>query len=184
MNSIGKLITVMLFLIIAGCNTMDQDDTSINQLDPQFENRSNNEESDDRLGFVRHSKDGYDNQFDNERIITMDRTKMADTITRVILQNDGFEEVATLITDKDVLIAYEQNEDIQAPIAADIAKKTATSVMPGYFDVYVSNNKSLMEEIHSLHNSTTKNKNYNNTIEEIISEMQKSPQGVENNQKE
>lgn len=179
MDSIVKLITIMLLLVIVGCNTVDQNDVSIDQLDPQFNNRANDVDNDDRLGFVRHSKEGYDNQFDNERIITMDRTKMADMITRVILQNDGFEEVATLVTDKEVLIAYKQNESIQVPIAADIAKKIATSVMPGYFDVYVSNNQSLMEDIHSLHNSTTQNKNYNNTIDKIIKEMKNSPQGKE-----
>ncbi|GGB36538.1 hypothetical protein GCM10011409_12450 [Lentibacillus populi] len=106
---------------------------------------------------------------------------MADMITRLILRNEGFDEVATLVTDEEVLIAYQKNDNLDDRTAADIASKTAKSTMPGFFDVYVSDNGTLMNDIQSLHNSSATNKNYDNTIEQIINEMNKSPQGRDDN---
>jgi len=104
--------------------------------------------------------------------------EMADMITRIILQYEGFDEVATLVTDEEVLIVYDRNDEMEDENAADIARKTAVSLMPGFFDIYVSDNEALINDIQSLHNSTTNNQNYDNTIDNIISEMKKSPQGT------
>ena len=58
------------------------------------------------------------------------------------------------------------------------------SIMPRYFEIIVSDNDVIMHDIQSLHNSTTKNKNYDNYKDEIINEMKKSPQGLDENVEE
>ncbi|PAV28734.1 hypothetical protein CIL05_15760 [Virgibacillus profundi] len=176
--------TLIAIVTISGCgntdNAMDERNENIDELDPAREMESPaDEELNNKLGYVRYSKDQLDNDAENNHQVTIDRTQMANMITRIILRNDGFEEVATLVTDEEVLIAFEKNEDIEESDAADIAKKTAVSVMPSFFDVYVSDNDVLIRDIHSLHNSTTTNKNYDNTIDSIIKEMKKSSQGHE-----
>lgn len=105
-------------------------------------------------------------------------------ITRIALRGEGLEQVATLVTDEEVLIAYEKSDDVDEKEAANIARKTAQSVIPQYYEIYVSDNESLINDIQSLHNSSTTDGSYENTIDQIIKEMEKSPQGKEDNLKE
>lgn len=174
------IVFIVLFAL-AGCggtNNAGDDPNEAEPLNPTREQQPPvNEELDEKIGYVRYTKDQVDNDRERNRNITLDRNEMANTITRVILRNDDFEEVATLVTDKEVLIAYEKDQDIDENNAADIAKKTAMSIMPGFFEVYVSDNEVLIEDIESLSNSTTENRNYDNTIDRIIEEMDKSSQG-------
>ncbi|MGY0693255.1 YhcN/YlaJ family sporulation lipoprotein [Virgibacillus sp. FSP13] len=171
--------------VITGCNGTDdaasEQQQIVNELDPAKEQAPTNEEMDNKLGYVRYNKDQLNNDTEQNHSVRLDRTQMANTITRLILRNDGFDEVATLVTDEEVLIAYQKEDELDEQTAADIASKTAKSTMPGFFDVYVSDNTTLMNDIQSLHNSSTRNKNYDNTIDKIIDEMKKSPQGSRDN---
>lgn len=141
--------------------------------DPEY----NDPRETSRLGFVNYTKDEFDQDPDRNRVVTMDRNEMADIIAKMVLRHETFDEVATLVTDEEVLIAYDKNDVLEKEEAADVAKKSAESVMPRYFDIYVSDNDVLIRDIESLHNSTTTDPDYENTIERIISEMKKSPQG-------
>lgn len=174
------ILPALLALVVSGCgnpNDSSQKDEIVNELDParHEEYTGEDQELNKKLGFVKYTKD----QVKNEPIenITIDREKLADMITKNILQNEAFDKAATLVTDEDVLIAYKKNDTLEEEKAAEIARKSAISVMPGYFDIYVSDNDVIMNDIQSLHNSSTHNKNYDNYKDEIINEMQKSPQG-------
>lgn len=170
---------------ISGCSNTDnaanEKDKIVNQLDPTREQAPGNQELNDKLGYVRYTKDQLNNEQEQNHIVTIDRIKMADMITRVILRNEVFEEVATLVTDQEVLIAYRVSKDENQNNTANIARETAKSVMPRYFDIYVSDNEVLINDLHSLHNSSTQNKNYQNTIDQIIKEMKKPSQELEKN---
>src|SRR5699024_2318642 len=130
-----------------------------NELQPGKQHAPTDTEMDHKLGYVRYQQNQVNDDQENLRSARIDRPKMADMITRMILRNDHFAEVATLVTDQEVLIAYQLNDDADSQTAADIARKTAQSTMPGFFDIYVSDNSNLMNDIQSLHNSST-NKNY------------------------
>ncbi|MBP2076481.1 YhcN/YlaJ family sporulation lipoprotein [Oceanobacillus polygoni] len=178
-----KAILVMMLTIttiLVGCTTFDNSTSEreqiLDELDPT---RNTPEPTDDelssKLGYVRYTKDQLDNEMENgEQQLTIDRNEMADMITKIILRNDGFEEVATLVTDKEVLIAYQRNEELSAEEAADVSEKTAASIMPSFFNIHVSDNETLMQDIQSLHRSTSENRNYDNTIHAIIKEMEKT----------
>ncbi|WP_100013230.1 YhcN/YlaJ family sporulation lipoprotein [Lentibacillus sediminis] len=162
-------------LLISGCggdNNAGEQGIGINEkLNPNNEmEQPANEELNEQLGYVRFSRDEVNNT-QEDHAMTMDRTEVAQMITRTILRNEGFEEVATLVTDQEVLIAYERNGELDTENAADIASKTAMSVVPRYYNIHVSDNASLMEDIQSLHNSRTDNRNYDNTIDQIIKQM-------------
>lgn len=126
----------------------------------------------DKLGYVHYTRTELDTDPDPRGpALTIDRNAMANMITKTIMKNNKFEEVATLVTDQEVLIAYQKSDDMDSSQAAEIAKRSAMSITPRYFDVYVSDNELLIKDIHSLHKASTKNKKYDNTIDRIIHEM-------------
>lgn len=187
----GKwLIILTIIFVISGCSQLNDQpnndserDQVAEELDPtRYQETPVDEELNKKLGYVKYTRDQV--QKEPTRDVTIDREKMADMITRIILQNKAFDEVATLVTDEDVLIAYQVNDKIDGDNAAEIARKSAMSVMPRYFEIIVSDNDVIMRDIQSLHNSTTKNKNYDNYKDEIINEMKKSPQGLNENNEE
>ncbi|WP_077317725.1 YhcN/YlaJ family sporulation lipoprotein [Virgibacillus proomii] len=176
-----KLLPIGLttLFLMTGCmdndTATDEREEIKNQLDPNGQLQAPADESaENKLGYVRYTKDEIDNDNENNRSISIDRTEMANMITRIMLRGNSFEEVATLVTDNEVLIAYEKSADTNSERATEIAKKTATSIMPGYFDVYVTDNTNLIDDIQSLHNSRTTDGNYDNTIDNIIKEMNKT----------
>lgn len=166
-------------------NAMDERDDIVDELDPSAEQQSAEDaELNDRLGYVHYTKDQVNNDDEMEHGVSIDRTQVANVITRIALRGEGLEQVATLVTDEEVLIAYEKSDDVDEKEAANIARKTAQSVIPQYYEIYVSDNESLINDIQSLHNSSTTDGSYENTIDQIIKEMEKSPQGKEDNLKE
>lgn len=176
-----KIVPIGFAAIFLATGCMDNDtatnerDRIQNQLDPNNELQAPaDEELDNRLGYVRYSKEQINNDTEDQRSMRMDRTRMADMITRTMLRADAFEEVATLVTDEEVLIAYEKSNDTDKEKATQIAEKTAASIMPSYFDIYATDNTNLIDDIQSLHNSTTIEGDYDNTIEKIIQQMEES----------
>lgn len=187
-KKIAFALLLSTLLIMSACGTNQEADSEqeqiLNELDPAKDDGSRSSyEKENRLGFVHYTKDQLDNDNEDNHAATIDRHKMADMISRIILRNDGFNEVATLITDQEVLIAYGKNDDIDDKLAADIAKRSAVSAMPRFFKIYVSDNTGLIPDIQSLHNSNTQQGDYHNTVESLIKEMKKSPQGMKRENK-
>ncbi|WP_042142965.1 YhcN/YlaJ family sporulation lipoprotein [Paucisalibacillus sp. EB02] len=187
MNRILSIL--VLGLVLTACaqtdNSSGEQEQIMDQLDPNRENKIQNTSNlNDKLGYVNYTRDQLNQDTEEHHAATIDRVQMADMIARIILRNEGFNRVATLVTDEEVLIAYDRNEELDQNIAADIASKTAASVMPRFYHIYVSDNETLIQDIQSLHNSSTQNKEYDNTLDQIISQMKKSPQGMENSQEE
>ncbi|GLO67031.1 MULTISPECIES: YhcN/YlaJ family sporulation lipoprotein [Oceanobacillus] len=170
-------LLIPLFLItglcLVGCGTDDAADDTSPQLDPN-RNQTEPAETNNKLGFVRYTKDEFANDESHEhRAITIDRREMADMISRILLQNNQYEEVATLVTDEEVLIAFEHSENIAIDEAMINARKTAESVLPRYYDIYTSGDKSLIQDIQTLHYSLANDPNfdYDQTVQTIIEEM-------------
>jgi hypothetical protein len=188
---VKKFIFTSLFastLLVAGCatsdNATDQLDRSLDGGNGEVNEPATLGPTDDtssRLGYVRYEKDQLDMETEEEKFVTIDRNKMADTITRMILRNEGFEDVATLVTDDEVLIAYNRPEDLDPDKAATIAKKTALSITPRFYHVYVSDKAVTFKDIQSLKNSSSEREDYRNTLESIIDDMKEAPQGEDVN---
>ncbi|MFA1821378.1 YhcN/YlaJ family sporulation lipoprotein [Virgibacillus oceani] len=181
-----KKIMIALFimlLVMTGCdttnNTLNEREQRANELNPDREELQNpgDQEINDQLGYVHYTQEQFEQNEDEDQIVTMDRNEMASMITRIILRNEAFDQVATLVADDEVLIAYEIGDGTDENNAAEIARKTAESVMPRYFDIVVSDNPSLIPDIQSLHISRTSHPNYQNTIDKLMEEMKTSPQG-------
>jgi hypothetical protein len=183
-----RIVSILaLGIVLTACSQTDSStgerEQMLDELDPNRENNTQNtSNTDDKLGYVNYTKDQIDMDKEEHHIAKINRVQMADTIARMILRADGFDRVSTLVTDEEVLIAYEREEGLDQNVAADIASKTAESIMPGFYHIYVSDNATLIQDIQSLHNSSSLDPDYDNTLDQIITEMKKSPQGVKNSE--
>lgn len=173
---IGFILFITLFAL-AGCNTSQESLERSERLDPnnrEQQQQIQNNPARDRLGFVRYTQDEF-TQNDNEpnRYISVDRTEMADMISRILLQNDDFKEVATLVTDEEALIAFEASEDVSPEEAIKNAEKTALSVLPGYYEIHASSDRSLIQNIETLHYSVVEDADLDTEplVQTIIDEM-------------
>ncbi|WP_186576367.1 YhcN/YlaJ family sporulation lipoprotein [Aquibacillus kalidii] len=186
-----KLILTTLFatsITVSGCasndeaerdlnRTLDGDDNDVNRFDTETESNRNDDELSSQLGYVHYKEEDLDQDVEEHFYVSVDRKKMADTITRLILRYDGFNDAATLVTDDEVLIAYDKPERLDREQAATIVKKTGLSVLPRYYHVYVSDRDVTFRDIQSLQNSSTLDDDYENTLNNIIEDMKQAPQG-------
>ncbi|GAA0350344.1 YhcN/YlaJ family sporulation lipoprotein [Oceanobacillus sp. FSL W7-1293] len=173
------IILLSFVMTLAACAT-DQNNSDSDPLDPNNRNpemESNpNSPSRDQLGFVRYTQDEFKQDNTSEpKEIHVDREEMADMITRILLQNPDFKEVATLVTDEEALIAFEASDNLSKEMAIDNAEKTAMSVLPGYYTIHASNNRSLIQNIETLHYSVTENEDVDTEplVQDIVDTMKK-----------
>ncbi|WP_043932305.1 YhcN/YlaJ family sporulation lipoprotein [Bacillus sp. EB01] len=138
-----------------------------------------------RFGFVRHYKSPImgDRSAKNDHEAPLDRQELAGHISRISTDLPNVNEVVTLVTDEEVLIAYETDTN-NRELTADQVKRTAMSFVPRFFHVYVSDNKMLMNDIETLSSLNTSSKNSDAAIAAVIKEMKKSPQGKRMNESE
>ncbi len=131
----------------------------------------------DRFGYVRYTKDQVGDNEEEIRYGIMDREQVSDLITRYMLQGEGIKDAATLVTDSEVLVAYTPEDNADRNRTADMAKKNAMSVVPRYYEVYVSDQQNMYRELATLSNMRTSDREYRDSVESVIDQMKKSPQG-------
>lgn len=128
-------------------------------------------------GFVRHQKSPLMNDNTaNDHYTALDREQAANIISKLSTNIPNVNDVATLVTDQEVLIAY-TTDSKDRNLTADQVKKTAMSVVPRYYHVYVSDNKVLMRDVENLANLDSTSRNARNLVNGLITQMKKSPQG-------
>lgn len=141
-------------------------------------NASNN------YGFVRHQKSPLMNDNTaNDHYTALDREQVANIISKFSTDIPNVNDVATLVTDQEVLIAY-NTDSKDRNLTADQVKKTAMSVVPRYYHVYVTDNKVLMRDVENLANLDSTSRNARNLVNGLIKQMKKSPQGKRMNASE
>ncbi len=136
-----------------------------------LQNVSNN------YGFVRHQKSPLMNDNTaNDQYTALDREQVANIISKYSTNIPNVNDVATLVTDQEVLVAYDTNSK-DRNLTADQVKQTALSVVPRYYHVYVTDNKVLMRDVENLANTDSTSKNARSLVNGLITQMKKSPQG-------
>jgi hypothetical protein len=133
------------------------------------------------FGYVRQQKSPVQGQsISNENMYRLDREKVADSISKMSVAIPNVDDCATLITDEEVLISYKtdkKDKDARFNIA-DQVKKTAMSVIPRWYHVYVTDDPNLMQNVENLAKMDSDSKNVNNAIDDTINLiLQASPQG-------
>ncbi len=135
-------------------------------------------------GFVRHQKSPLMNDNTaNDHYTALDREQVANIISKYSTEIPNVNDVATLVTDQEVLIAYDTDSK-NRNLTADQVKKTAMSVVPRYYHVFVTDNKVLMRDVENLANLDSTSRNARNLVNGLIKQMKKSPQGQRMNASE
>jgi len=163
-------LLAVLFMILFSAACQQADNANYDALNPDHRNEQSETYSEDRkaqVGYVRYTREDLDVKNSSPEFV-IDREEAADMITRIIMESGNFEETASLVTDREVIIAYEKNEDITETEAAELAERTVRSLLPDFYKVYPSANPNHMDEIHSLHREQTDNPLNHETIERII----------------
>jgi hypothetical protein len=129
------------------------------------------------FGYVRHQKSpvrGDVNIYNN--MPTFNREQAADLISKLCTQLPNVKDVATLVTDEEVLVVYDADTKNRNE-TADQVKKTALSVVPRYYHVYVADNPQLMRDIERFGRLDSNSRNIDQMIDATIQQMLKYPQG-------
>ncbi|MCA0971766.1 YhcN/YlaJ family sporulation lipoprotein [Halobacillus litoralis] len=174
-----------VLLIMTGCmEDADKQETSHHEdaLNGNPMDSYNEAPLEGQVGYVRYNKDQLDQDVEQNREIQVNREEMSDQISRMILRYKGFEDVATLVTDYEILVAYKKPDNMDRELAADMVQKTAYSMVPAFYRIYTSDKPSAFGDIQSVSTSTVYDDQYREVIDSIINKMKEAPQGkVEQN---
>ncbi len=137
--------------------------------------------SDDRFGYVRQQKSPIQGEtVSYDSLYTMDRERTADAISKLSAALPTVNDSSVLVTDEEVLIAYDTDAKTakERKEAADQVKRTAMSVVPRWYNVYVTDDTGLRRDIENIAPMGTNGKGSEDTIKRTVDLMKKSsPQG-------
>ena len=129
------------------------------------------------FGYVRHQKSpipGNTTQY--ATIPVLNRENVADLISKLCTQLPNVYDVGTLVTDDTVFVVYKTDSTNRFE-TADQVKKTAISVVPRYYHVYVSDNPRMFQDIERFGRLDANSRNVDQILQQTIKDMLKSPQG-------
>jgi hypothetical protein len=128
------------------------------------------------FGYVRHQKDPTASNRSSKHYVSVDREKLADNISKMSSDLPNVHDVATLVTDEEVLVAYATDSDDRNE-TADQVKRTALSFVPRYYHVYVSDDVNLIKNVESYATLSSNSRNVDSLVDQLIRKMLTSPQG-------
>ncbi|MFE4705265.1 YhcN/YlaJ family sporulation lipoprotein [Peribacillus simplex] len=185
------IITIGLSSIIAltGCTDKEADQrlgaknnagnpTNVNNPTQYYdEDYRNNDNKSDDFGFTRTNSATIDGRNISYKAASIDREQLSDVISKLSVQIPNVNDAATLVTDEEVLVVYDTNAKDRTE-TADQVKRTAMSVVPRYYHVYVSDDyQTLAQDVENFSTLKSGSKGIDYTIEQTIKSMLKSPQG-------
>lgn len=128
------------------------------------------------FGYVRQTKKEITRNGKSAEVHAINREQVAHIISSMAVQLPNVNDAATLVTDEEVMIAY-QTDTKNRSQTADQVKRTALSVIPSYFHIYVADNPVIIKQLEAYSRMDTNTKNMDGITEVTIREMLKYPQG-------
>ncbi|PAY12662.1 YhcN/YlaJ family sporulation lipoprotein [Bacillus sp. 7705b] len=162
----------------AGLNNAEQNAQHQNETRPiHVSDRNeafNRHDENEQFGYVRYQKE----QFDGEQQETPApaREETAHIISSLTVQLPHIQDAAALVTDQEALVVY-KTDSKNRELTADQVKKTAVSVIPRYYHVYISDNPNHMQAIKNYSNLGSGSRDVRDIMSGTIQEMKISPQG-------
>ncbi|KYC86358.1 YhcN/YlaJ family sporulation lipoprotein [Heyndrickxia sporothermodurans] len=138
-------------------------------------------EKEKEFGFVRQVKSPVPNKNVNfNQDNAMNREKVAKSISNILVTIPNVHDASVLVTDEEVLVAYRTDAKDKKDRfeVADQVKKTAMSVVPRWFHVYVTDDTSLRQDVKNIAYMDSNSQNKEETIKGLVKRMlSRSPQG-------
>ncbi|WP_338750968.1 YhcN/YlaJ family sporulation lipoprotein [Bacillus sp. FJAT-52991] len=138
----------------------------------------------DDFGYVRQQKSPIQGEtVSYKNMYTMDRERTADAISKLSVALPEVNDCSVLVTDEEVLIAYDTDAKTkkERTEAAEQVKKTAMTVVPRWYNIYVTDDVGLRRDIENIAPMGADVDGAQDTINRTIKLMTKtSPQGYTN----
>jgi hypothetical protein len=186
MNKMFMSLGICSILALAGCGAnqaadrgdiYEESGNTINVNDERADIYNvNNKNKTSDFGYVRHQKNPIRGNNNSDHFDAVDREKLADSISKLSSDLPNVNDVATLVTDEEVLIAY-NTDSKNRNLTADQVKRTALSFVPRYYHVYVSDDSNLIKNVESYATLSSNSRNVDSLVDQLIKKMLKSPQG-------
>jgi hypothetical protein len=122
-------------------------------------------------------KPGRENVLDARHIPKTDYQALSDIVTRLELTLPDVYDVGTLVTDEYILIAYKTTNHNRNE-AAEQVKRTALSVVPNYYKVYISDQPFAQTEIANYKDLGVTTARVHQWLPHLIKRMKEAPQGT------
>ncbi|MGE8207565.1 YhcN/YlaJ family sporulation lipoprotein [Heyndrickxia sp. NPDC080065] len=132
------------------------------------------------FGYVRQVKSPVPNKDINYKGHTINREQVANSISKIAVTIPRVHDAAVLVTDEEALVAYKTDaKDKKGRFeVADQVKKTAISVLPRWFHVYVTDDPALRQDVENIAYMDASSANREDVIKGTVKRMlQRSPQG-------
>ncbi|KAA0545428.1 sporulation protein [Bacillus sp. BGMRC 2118] len=144
----------------------------------KMSSNSDHDEAGTNFGFVRHQKSPIagENDYYVGDMPQIDREQVADLISKMSILLPNVNDVGTLVTDEEVLIAYETDSSNRFE-TADQVKKTAMSVVPRWYHVYVSDDPMMIDEVQKYGRLDSNSRDIDRILDTTIKDMLNAPQG-------
>ncbi|WP_459501689.1 YhcN/YlaJ family sporulation lipoprotein [Bacillus sp. C1] len=123
-----------------------------------------------KIGYSSKQKD----EVSNKQVGAINREKVAEMVTSLIVKLPDVTNAATLVTDDEVFVVYRANTT-NPPLVTDQVYKTALSIVPRYYKAYVSTDQKLISQIQGLQSGTLNDTEYEQSIDMLKREMSKNP---------
>lgn len=138
--------------------------------------------SNDRFGYVRQVKSPVyqDDMNEGKKFPKINREQIANTISNIHVTLPNVNDSAVLVTDKEVLVAYQTDKLDEASRfeTADQVKKSVLSVIPRWYHVYVTDDPHLRREVENISRMDPMGNDVDGTVRYTIGLMlERSPQG-------
>ncbi|WP_078392139.1 YhcN/YlaJ family sporulation lipoprotein [Shouchella patagoniensis] len=173
------LTTLTILTLLSACNQSSSEGlfetNNANQTMLGTEYDSNNMNR--SYGYARHTSEEMERNNNHAGALVFDRDKLAEGISRMVVDIQSVSEAAVLITDKYALAVYKQQDGQPENLVADQVKRTLLASLPSFYEAYVSNDPSHMKDIQRFQNTTAGSQDYKWLIDETIKELKQDPQG-------
>ena len=141
------------------------------------ENTGNN----DNFGFVRQVKSPVPGEtIDIRAINSNDRENTANKISKMTVTLPNVVDSSVVVTDQEVLIAYlisDEDEQVRFE-TADRVKQTVLSAVPRWYDVYLTDDPALRQDVKNIASMNAYSRNKIRTVRKTVKLMlERSPQG-------
>ncbi|MEC1667380.1 YhcN/YlaJ family sporulation lipoprotein [Bacillus mojavensis] len=162
----------------AGFNNAEQNVQHQNETKPihvsDRDEAFNRHDKNEQFGYVRYQKEQIDGE--QQETPAPDREETAHIISSLTVQLPHIQDAAVLVTDQEALVVY-KTDSRNRELTADQVKKTAVSVIPRYYHVYISDNPNHMQAIKNYSNLSSGSRDVRDIMSGTIQEMKNSPQG-------
>lgn len=130
------------------------------------------------FGYVRHQRNpGMGTKSAKDHYAAVDREQLAKIISQFGTDVPNVDDVSALVTDEEVIVVYETDSK-NRNLTADQVKRTAASVVPSWYTVYVTDNTKLRQDVENFATLDSDTENINTIMSGLIERVKASPQGV------